>query len=94
MRNSTNIELRETVERYIRERFNDAMIDSIIINEGFDEDSDRIVNVIVVFNRDERVTGFSSLARNMWSELSRKDYGFPILSFRTSDENTRLLATA
>ncbi len=94
MENTVNRELRDTVEHYVRERYSDAIIDSIIINEGYDADDDRIVEIVVVFKRAEIVTGFSSLARSMWTELSRKNYGFPILSFRTSDENAKLLAAA
>ncbi len=93
MHNDISPDLRNTVERYVREQFPAAMIDSII-NECSDEDDDMIVNVIVVLEREEQVTGFSSMTRNLWSELSQKNFGFPILSFRTKAENARIFAAA
>lgn len=94
MENSTNADLRETVLRQVRGQLPDFLVEDVFVAEGFDEDDDRIVDVIVVLKNDQPITGFSSLTRSLWSELSAKNFGFPILSFRTSDENARLLASA
>ena len=94
MENTINHELRETVERHVRRQFSDMVLEDVLVKEGYDADDDRIVDVVVVFKKAENVTGFSSMTRSLWTELARKDYGFPILSFRTSDENARLFAAA
>ena len=94
MRKDVDLDLRSTVERYVRNGFPDARIDDIIISERVDADGDMVVDVVVVLSEAEQVTGFSRLARNLWAELSEKDFGFPILSFRTKDENAQILAAA
>lgn len=91
---SDNLDLEKTVKHYVCQQFSDAEIERVIIREGYDFDDDEIVDVVIVLRVDLPVASFSKLARNLWSELSKQDFGFPILSFRTSDENKKLIAAA
>lgn len=86
--------LRKSVERYIRERFPDTILDGIVIEEGIDADGDDIVNVTVLLKAKPEVSQVSGLTRKLWGALSRENFGFPILSFRTPAENARLIAAA
>ncbi|MBA4161803.1 MAG: hypothetical protein C0515_06940 [Novosphingobium sp.] len=82
------------VERFIRERFPESILDGILIEEDFDADGDKIVKVVVLLKEKPEVSQVSGLTRQIWGALSRDNFGFPILSFRSVDENARLSAAA
>ena len=86
--------LKAAVERLVRERFPDTVLDRILIEEAVDEDGDDIVKVMVLLKERPDVSRVRGLTRRMWSDLSRQKFGFPILSFRTTEENARLIAAA
>ena len=94
MHNVIDQQLRETVERHVHRVVDPARIDNIIITERFDDDDDMVVDVIIVLRGEARVLGFSKIVRDLWSELAGSDRGFPILSFRTRDENNQIFAAA
>jgi hypothetical protein len=94
MANIIPFELREAVERDVQKRFPHNMLDNICIQESFDADGDKIVLVTVVLKRKPSVESVSGLTRKLWGNLSKHDFGFPILDFRTVEENARLSAAA
>lgn len=89
-----NPKLQASVERFVRERFPDTILDGILIEEDFDADGDEIVKVVVLLKGAPAVSQVSGLTRRIWGALSKDNFGFPILSFRSVDENARLSAAA
>lgn len=86
--------LRNSVERYVHQRFPEDVLDGILIEQGLDSDGDEIVKVVVLVKAKPDSDRVSGLARRLWEELSKQNFGFPILSFQTADEHARLSATA
>ena len=86
--------LQASVERLVRERFPESILDGILIEEDFDADGDKIVKVVVLLKEAPAVAQVGGLTRRIWTALSKEDFGFPILSFRSVAENARLSAAA
>jgi len=86
--------LEEIVSGIVRERFADAIIDSIAVEADEDNDGDPILRITVVFASEianiesHKLAG---LARHLRPKLTeRKESGFPIFRFISKRDNDRL----
>ena len=89
----TNIhELEAIIRPYVQEQFPGGMIERVDVSEVCDSDGDCVVNITIVLVKNEPVSGFSEMTRRIWNDLSARDFGFPVLSFRSVEEDRQLAA--
>jgi hypothetical protein len=78
----------------VKERFGEAVIDSVSATPGVDHDGDPIVRVTVVFNaeiNDLEVRELTGLGRRLRPRLAEQgETGFPIMRFLTKRDWDRL----
>lgn len=86
--------LEDIISGIIKERFSDAVIDSIKVKPDFDSDGDRILRVTIVFDSEIAKLDPSRLAgltRHVRPKIeNRKDAGFPIFRFMSKRDSDRL----
>ena len=86
--------LEEIISGIIRERFTDAIIDSVKVRADVDSDGDRILRVTVVFESElakldpSRLAGLTRHVRPRIAK--RQDAGFPIFRFMSKRDSDRL----
>lgn len=82
--------LKEVIESVLRERFDNAEIDSITVESDFDEDGDAILRVKVVFDGEQKQLDAhksSTVLRHMRPKLAEiGEEAFPIISFIAKSE--------
>jgi hypothetical protein len=82
--------LDEVIAKLVRERFPDEVIDRVIVTRDEDADGDPIIDVLVVYKAKPDVSSIKGLARNIWSSLQESAAGFPVLSFRSAAEHSKI----
>lgn len=86
--------LEEIISGIVKERFADAIIDSVKVEGDFDYDGERILRVTVVFESEIAKLDPSRLAgltRHVRPKIEkRRDAGFPIFRFMSKRDSDRL----
>lgn len=86
--------LSEVVERVVKERFSDAVINSVEIKMDVDSDGDPVLLVTVVFDANNELLNKNrmvGLVRHLRSELGNVNFdGFPLVSFISRKEAEKL----
>lgn len=86
--------LDDAIAAVVRERFADALIDSVTVEADEDSDGDPILRITVVFESEiadletHRLTGLARHVRP--SLIERREAGFPIFRFMTKRDSDRL----
>lgn len=86
--------LEEVISGIVKERFADAVIDSITVMADVDSDGDPILRVTVVFDSEIakiEPSKLAGLARHVRPKImERNDAAFPIFRFMSKRDNERL----
>lgn len=88
------ISLEEAISGIVKERFADAVIESIEVSPDLDSDGDRILRVTVVFESEiaslepSKLAGLTRHVRPRIENL--RDAAFPIFRFISKRDNDRL----
>jgi hypothetical protein len=86
--------LEEVILETVKERFSDAMIESISIDPDKDSDGDAILRITIIFDSDiEKLESakLTGLVRHVRPKLAaQKEDRFPIFRFVSKRENDRL----
>lgn len=77
----------------VRERLSDDAIERVIVSRETDYAGDPIIDVMVIYRSRPEISKIKGLARSIWNSLNDSD-GFPVLSFRSQSEQSKLTRAA